>query len=376
MCVYLRMLIGIAIISSLSANLNAASISGTILHSDMTTPITTNGFKILVEAYSEQCPTYNCDGWCAQLPPPSAWVNSDTGTYIIRDLQPGNYYLIANVDYYENYLSEWWANPTSVRQCEDATEITVLSEYEEKTGSDFYLDAGGTISGTVFKNDGVTPVTGAKVEAFSDIDPFVSAHHGYIDGNGNYTIVALTPGQYYVQATPTRPLGHQSIAFTREWWAGQQSSEDIPDAQVIVVHEGEPISDKNFQLDPRLKILGTIFFDDSVTIGEKKIKVLISKTPCGEEIDYNNNQFDALDNDYLVWGIPPGTYYLRAEPYGITRFAVTWWNSSGSVSRCSSAQQIVVGEESNLFDINLEMLFPQPFPWEIFLPALTQKKHM
>ena len=78
----------------LHSSLNAASITGTIFHSDTTTPITTNGLEILVEAYSTQCPSpENCNGGCAGGLPLGSWVDSGTGIFFIHNIPAGSYFL-------------------------------------------------------------------------------------------------------------------------------------------------------------------------------------------------------------------------------------------------------------------------------------------
>jgi hypothetical protein len=370
---YTKLLLGMMGFFWFYSNLNAASITGTIYQNDTTTPITTSVFKILVEAYSTQCPSdENCTGWCNYYPPPGGWVDSDTGTYSISGIDAGSYFLVARAHFGENYLDEWWATPESVRGCDEAQEI-IINTNEEKSGVNFYLDPGGTISGITFKNDGITPLVTvhSTIAVYSETGEKLYSAGTY--PNGHFEIVGIPTGKYYLEARPSTPMSYNEIAYTKEWWTNNDSSENFSDAQLIEITEGEDVSGKYFQVDPLYKILGTIFYDDGLTPvrrGEKEVKILISKTPCGEPIQ-NYSGYNDWGGDYLIWNIPPGNYYLKAMPYGTTRFQETFWNSSGSVLHCNSAQQIEVGGENNIFNKDFQVHFLKTFPWYQLLPAFA-----
>ena len=357
----------------LHSSLNAASITGTIFHSDTTTPITTNGLNILVEAYTTQCPSpENCTGWCAGGEQLGGWVDSDTGAFIIHNIPAGSYFLVAKASYGTNYLSEWWSTPESVRNCDEAQEVTV-SESEEKSGINFYLDPGATISGTIFKNDGVTPIITpySTIEVYSDSgESLYSTSTNNGNPNGDFAIIRIPTGQYYLKAVGSSSLSNNEIEYTSEWWTNTESSENFSDAQIIEITEGEEVSGKNFQLDPLFKILGTIFYEEGnepVRQNEEKVEIFLSETPCGVPLQNYPGHNDWSGN-YLIKDIPAGNYFLKAMPYGTTRFKETWWNSTGNIANCTSAQQIEVGGENNIFDKDFHILFLKPFPWYLLVP--------
>ncbi len=369
-----KLLSYIIFIISLCSNLNAASISGTIFSSNTTTPVTTIGNKILVEAYRTKCPQPEiCIGWCAISPNPGVWVGN-TGNYSIQGLDAGSYYLNVNATQDENYLSEWWATPVSVRKCDEAQEI-IVSENEDKTGVNFNLDPGATITGTIFKTDGITPLSSVNITIDVISGSGVKLYSGYKNPNGDFSIVRIPTGKYYLEAVPSVPSSYNEIAYTREWWTNNSSSENFSNARLIDITEGEDVSGIFFQVDPLFKIMGAIFYDDGITQVrmEEKVKVQISKALCGEPI----NNFSAYKNgegEYLIWNIPAGNYFIKAIPYGATRFQETWWNSTGSIYNCNSAQQIEVGsEEKNIFNKNFQIHFLEPFPWHLLLPVIGRQ---
>ena len=93
----------------------------------------------------------------------SVSIDPVTGTYKI-DLPPGTYRL--TTDTQENYVSEWWASPESVRDCASAQTIEVL-EGQDVEDKNFQLDTGATISGTVYESDATTPITSGYVYAYT-----------------------------------------------------------------------------------------------------------------------------------------------------------------------------------------------------------------
>ena len=122
-----------------------ATISGTVYQSDGVTPLI--GKNCLVSAY--------IGSPCGSSYVGSATVNSANGAYTIEGLSAGSYYLQTSST--DNYFSEWWASPVSVRDCVGAQAITV-AEKQTVINKNFQLDPSSSISGTVYQSDGETPV--------------------------------------------------------------------------------------------------------------------------------------------------------------------------------------------------------------------------
>jgi hypothetical protein len=94
------------------------------------------------------------------------------------------------------YVSEWYDDTY------DLTNAILLrvAPHQETSGVDLYLAKSGSISGHVYREDGVTPVAGANVYAF----PATGEHPGAganTQPDGSYTIEGLPSGHYKVQAT-------------------------------------------------------------------------------------------------------------------------------------------------------------------------------
>ncbi|MCF8083469.1 MAG: hypothetical protein K9M96_10255 [Deltaproteobacteria bacterium] len=210
------------------------SISGTVYESDGFTPITEGTIWAIT---GDPC------GWYTSSF--SGEIDVD-GTYNIEDLPPGTYYLETESE--GNYVDEWWADPSSVRDCSNAQSIAV-TEGQAVKDKDFQLEAGVTISGSVYECDGTTPVTRGTVIAYSGDpcdNPLYSAGIG-IKTDGTYIFRKIPGGTYYLQAN-TLMMGEEAV-YIDEWWADPSSVIDCSSAQAIEVNAGEAITDRDFQLN-------------------------------------------------------------------------------------------------------------------------------
>jgi hypothetical protein len=113
----------------------------------------------------------------------------------------------------------------------------------------------GTISGTVYQADGVTPVTGVSIaiEIYpADSDPCAeSLDITSVNTNpedGTYKVTGLEPGRYRLFTNTGENSGYRD-----EWWASSSSSPDCSAAETIVIESGSKKSGKDFQLDVEKK---------------------------------------------------------------------------------------------------------------------------
>ncbi len=103
------------------------NISGTVYHTDGTTPVT--GMNLGVTIFSGGCDDLSWAGW--------APVDPADGSFHSPGLPPGTYYLQT---YNESGLivDEWWAEPESTEVCEEAQAVTVV-QGATASGKDFQL---------------------------------------------------------------------------------------------------------------------------------------------------------------------------------------------------------------------------------------------
>ncbi len=360
-----------------------ATISGKVFDGDSSNPIVLDGnerIAISVINKNDISNNYICTGWCSTTAYPSCSVDN-SGSYTLYFSNPGEYYVKAHSYNGANYLTEWWSLPSSTRLRDNAQTIIINNEEDVISNINFNLDHGGTISGNIFKPDGVSlldnQLLGIRIYNADDNTEAVDRMNIYVN-NGKYKIVSVPTGQYYIQAFQYGIIDKNAITYTTEWWSTQQSTVDFSKAEKIFIKEGENLVDRDFQLDPLLRINGKVFYNDNVTpvrSDEKDVHILAYKNKCSRT-DTNFEGILGLNGEegqYSIMQLPPGTYYLKATPGNSTKFKPLWWNTSGGTTDCTLAEPIVVREDNNEFGKNFNIKFLSSFPWQVLLPSLIHK---
>lgn len=106
------------------------------------------------------------------------------GTYTVSYLPPSSTYMIFVSA--EGYVS-------------DSNSNVIVTEGDTNSGNDFTLGtSGGSISGTVYKSDGQTPIEGAFVNCYSTDKSFGQTA---TNASGEYSLTLLQAGTYKVNAS-------------------------------------------------------------------------------------------------------------------------------------------------------------------------------
>jgi hypothetical protein len=118
--------------------------------------------------------------------------------------------------------------------------------------------SGASISGTVYQSDGITPMTGKIlwIYAYTGTPCGSVSRVGYASvdkSTGNYTIAALPSGTYYLRSNSSFFIKENILD---EWWAVPKSVRDCAEAQSVAVTDAQPVTGKNFQLEPGATISG------------------------------------------------------------------------------------------------------------------------
>ena len=190
----------------------------------------------------------------------SAYTNPADGTYAIANVTPAsNYYLQTNNMSQSNYVNEWWTNgdpdPSSI-DCGSALSFTVNAG-DYLTGKDFQLDFGGSISGTVYQSDGITPIPNLHVYTTDyETDEWMGSTD--TDEHGSYTITGLPSGTYRVKACAFCCSG---LPYVDEYYYDVYNSDAATPVPVIAPKDTPNI---NFTL---ASILARGTIDDAITDG-------------------------------------------------------------------------------------------------------------
>jgi len=194
-------------------------------------------------------------------------------SYTIGNVPPGTYYVSSHNKGNSWYVNEHHTVSGSINDgvsylCDSATQVIVNSGLNTPN-IDFQLDAGGRISGIVYKSDGTTPITDAdiRVNPYEDTACDGDVVGGTMTSNGNYIIAGLPAGVYYIKAF--RDSGANYIS---EWYSGSLSSYNCNDAVPVQVWVGLETQGKHFQLDSGGSITGTLVDENGQPLGNVNVE--------------------------------------------------------------------------------------------------------
>ena len=271
------------------------TISGYVYESDGVTPVAG-------EVWINAQPT---DG--------SDWIGapvSGDGSYTIAGLPPGDYWLRAEgADYALEFYDEAGGSGNN------ATIISV-GVGSSISNVDFTLDPGGTISGTVYEADGVTPVANMFVrmnEVWKDT---------CTDANGHYTLynLPLNKSLNIISGGSGNWCGG-SQDLLEEWWQEATSAEN---ATPITLTSGTPdATGIDFTLDLGGTVSGHVYESDGFTPAARAAWVN-AEPPTGG--NWFGTQVNA-DGSYTIHGVAAGNYWVRADGDG---YAVEYYDEAGS----------------------------------------------
>lgn len=222
------------------------------------------------------------------------------GSYTISGLPSGRYKVRAEKN---GYATEFYEGVYSFDQ---ATPIAVTAP-ETISGMDFFLEPGGSISGRVFKEDGATPLRGARVWAYSDDNSYHSYYSYVVTSDGSFTIPGIPSGNIYVQAA--------ADGYVTEYYDGAYSTGA---ATPVTVDAPDAVSGIDFSMEPGGSISGYVYQADGRTplIGAY---VWAYKTDGTDTTYYAYNV--KSDGSYTIPGLLTNTYYVKAAANGyITEF--------------------------------------------------------
>ncbi|MBE2270800.1 MAG: carboxypeptidase regulatory-like domain-containing protein [Anaerolinea sp.] len=269
-----------------------AIISGMVYQSDGVTPITAD-----VYIYAEHLPSGNNAGGSMVSPDGSYRITVPTGTYRVR--AGGG-----------SYAGEWFNNAGN--NGNNATPVAA-TQGAVTPNINFTLDPGGTISGTVYAADGVTPLANMNVEA-----------HNYwmgtcSDANGSFSLNNLPLGQpIKVYVTPNSWCGGGGL-WMREWY---NNAPDEQSATPIILSLAErDFTNAIFTLDLGGAISGHVYELDGVTPVEQV------NVNAGPITSFSQDYWTQVNGDgtYLL-AVPPGQYFVSASGF---HYVLEYWNDSG-----------------------------------------------
>ena len=215
-----------------------------------------------------------------------------------------------------------------------------------------------TISGTVYKEDGSSPVNDATI-AVNLYDGAPCGPHQVVaqntTSNGSFEIAGLSPGTYYLKAQKVSGTPN----YIDEWWADAGSIWDCWGAEAITINSsGDVLSNKNFQLELFGSISGTLYDANGALIGTRLDVKAFRGSSC-ENTDWIGAQV-AANPTYTITNVPPGTYYVQSSNKGDTWYVDEYHTVSGSTNngvsyKCDGATQVTVNSGTDTPNINFQL---------------------
>ena len=267
----------------------------------------------------------------------SAYAYTDIdGHYSIGGITPGEYMLSADGAYNSDYVKQWWDSADS----QSSAASLVVSSATNRTNTDFTLQIGGSISGTVTGSDGKA-VANAQISAHLSGENVGSSAYASTDSDGKYIVRGLATGSYAVQVQSP-----QDSDLMSQWWGGQSSQAT---ATLIAVTGGASATGKDLKLQLGASISGTVKGTDGHPI--EGVSVYL-QTVGGDGSGAANSSTDA-DGVYSLRGLRPGSYTLQFQDYE-SDYLSQWWEGKTTQA---AATTIVVGSAEILTgrDVTLQV---------------------
>ena len=196
-----------------------------------------------------------------------------------------------------SYLDEWYNDKLD----RDAAERITVTAPAETSGIDFHMARGGTISGHVYEQDGVTPIADLHVYA-EDYDSGQWLGGDNTDSQGRYELM-LPDGAYRVAACPSC----SEQAYISEWY---DETADFDDAIPVSVTAPGETTNINFTLDLAATISGTVL-GEGVPLENAEIRIFQPETNEWGDLQLQDIEWGETEGDgsYSV-AVPPGSNYV------------------------------------------------------------------
>jgi hypothetical protein len=228
----------------------------------------------------------------------------------------------------------------------DGDGLTDLQEYQSKTGS---------VSGYVYESDGVTPIAGIRLYAYSEpchqpgstdlLDSTTT------DATGAYSFASFHAGDVYIvanewQFTPPGLPAAANTNYTSEWYDDRIGCDEAIPADITPDANSNNI---NFNLDKGGSISGKVYESDGVTpISDIQVWAYLAD---GMYHNILGNTVTDETGAYTIHGLPTGSVYLYFSNGGKNYISKFY----GNTLNIFEADKIEITSGETTSDINLLM---------------------
>jgi len=317
-------------IAKISARVNTPglqAIAGTVTTGDGT-PL--SRIKAIVIAYTADSSSTPSKGF--------AYVNPD-GSYLIENLLPGNFYVVAQADDYE---AQYYHQAATIEKAR----WVYVADADTTAGIDFKLQkiapGTGVIAGKVTNAAGL-PIANASVSAYSKDSPFTFANAATAR-DGTYRLEALKTGSYIVQVW--------ADGYLTEFYDNARSSVN---AKLVAVNEPNETPNIDFVLNAGGMIAGKVSDQEGNPIMAAIIQGYFAKPDSSADKGFGI-ALTEKDGTYKISGLASGDYIISAEAWTPWAYAKRWHKNVGTPD---SATAIAVKEEQSIANIDFILDLPR-----------------
>jgi hypothetical protein len=251
---------------------------------------------------------------------------SSDGTYSITGLPSGSYIVKANKT---GYLPEYWNEAST----SDDADIVTVSDPGATTDIDFTLAPGNSISGHVYRDDGITPIHIASVRVYENVtEPGTWNWLAFTTSaaDGFYSVATGTgPGSYLVRA--------EGWGYSLEYYDNVST---IDAATPVVVTADNDTTGIDFTLTQIGYISGRVYQADGVT---PLANALISAYDNATAALITREKSDSTSGYYYI-NLAPGAYRIKATRSG---YIDQWWDNVTTFDDATPVPVVGVDETPN-----------------------------
>ena len=293
-------------------------IHGRVTEEDGTTP---------VPYCSVEVNEYNIGYWAGST------MTDANGDYVIGGL-PSGAYRVRAYPYGTGLVSEYYSGTYSY---DDASPVNVTTG-GDTNNINFTLDIGGTISGYVYQHDGTTPISGVNVTLLD------RCYNGHIsmgvqtNENGFFEFTGLPPGAQFILRADAISSEQNYLS---QWYGNLNDSEDCNQATFVTV--GDSV---NFSLTAGATITGQVTkSSDGQPVAN--FLVMAQHYDTGSFAGIGGSGVTDANGDYVIGGLPAGTYRVFAHPNG-AGLVYEYYSETYSYDDASPVNVTTGGETNNI----------------------------